>query len=270
MSVKLVAIDMDGTLLNEQGVLSPAVVESVKKARQTGAYIVICTGRPLSGALEQLADLDLLSTDDYVISYNGSLVLNTNTWDVVLQHGLTRDDYLYFDMLSRKIGVHLHTVSRDAIYTSNRDISRYSVNEAHMVNLPLKYRTPEEIADEVTPVKLMMIDEPEILRAAIKKIPKHLFEEYTLVTSSPYYLEILNKEASKGSAVKELAAHLGIAREEVMAIGDAENDLSMLEFAGISVAMGNATPEVKATAKYEVASNQEDGVKEALDRWVLQ
>ncbi len=115
-----------------------------------------------------------------------------------------------------------------------------------------------------------MIDEPEILKAAIEKIPQHLFEEYTLVTSSPYYLEILNKDASKGSAVKELADHLGIKQEEVMAIGDAENDLSMLKFAGVSVAMGNATPEVKAVAKYEVASNAEDGVKEALERWVMQ
>lgn len=157
------------------------------------------------------------------------------------------------------------------MYTSNRDISPYTILESYLVNMPLHYRTPEEIAAEnVLPIKMMMIDDPEVLNKAFKRIPADYFERYTLVRSTPYFLEVLNPNASKGIALKELSEHLGIKQSEVMAIGDAENDISMLKFAGVSVAMGNATPEVKATAKYEVASNQEDGVKEALDRWVLQ
>ena len=135
--------------------------------------------------------------------------------------------------------------------------------------MPLHYRTPEEIAKNVLAVKMMMIDDPEILGEAFKKIPKELFEKYTIVRSTPYFIEVLNANASKGMALKELSEHLGLEPSEVMAIGDAENDLSMIEFAGTGVAMGNASETVKAAADYTVATNLEDGVKEAFERWVL-
>ena len=135
--------------------------------------------------------------------------------------------------------------------------------------MPLHYRTPEEIAENVLAVKMMMIDDPEILSGAFKKIPAEYFEKYTIVRSTPYFLEVLNSNASKGLALKELSEHLGVKKAEVMAIGDAENDLSMIEFAGTGIAMGNASETVKAAADYTVATNLEDGVKEAFERWVL-
>ncbi|GCF92525.1 sugar phosphate phosphatase [Enterococcus florum] len=269
MTIKLVAIDMDGTLLNEQGMITDAVAETIKRARKQGVYIVLCTGRPLMGVLNYLTDLELVTLDDFVISYNGSLVLNSKSGEVISEYGLSRQDYLAIDTLARQLNVHLHTVSREAIYTSNRDISRYTVNEAFLVDMPLKYRTPEEIAEQISVTKMMMIDEPEILADAIGKIPQHYFEQYTLVTSAPYYLEVLNREASKGAALRELAAYLSINASEIMAIGDAQNDLSMIEYAGLGIAMGNATEEIKAAADHIVASNAEDGVKEAIDRWAM-
>ena len=269
MSIKLVAIDLDGTLLNDHHEINQPVVDCIKKARRAGVYIVLSTGRPLSGTKSQLEVLGLDNEDDYIITYNGALVLNTKTWDVVAERSLTRADYLEIDYLARSLNVHLHIADKKAMYTANRDISQYTVLESHLVNMPLHYRTPEEIAENVLAVKMMMIDDPEILSGAFKKIPAEYFEKYTIVRSTPYFLEVLNSNASKGLALKELSEHLGVKKAEVMAIGDAENDLSMIEFAGTGIAMGNASETVKAAADYTVATNLEDGVKEAFERWVL-
>jgi len=145
---------------------------------------------------------------------------------------------------------------------------KYTVHEAYLVDMPLRYRSVEEITPEIKAIKMMMIDEPEILDEAISKIPECFKEKYTTVKSTEFYYEILNKEASKGNALKKLAAHLNIPIEETMAIGDNENDLSMIEAAGIGVAMGNATDSVKAAAQVETTSNDEDGVAEILFKYL--
>ncbi|MGY0354343.1 sugar-phosphatase [Enterococcus avium] len=270
MSIKLVAIDLDGTLLNNDKCINKPVIDAIKATRQAGIHVVLSTGRPLSGTKKQLDELGLNKKDDYIITYNGALVLNTKTWDTIFERGLTQEKYLKIDQLARSLNVHLHLADRKEMYTSNRDISPYTILESYLVNMPLHYRTSEEIiAENVSPIKMMMIDEPEILSEAFENIPKKYFDEYTIVRSTPTFIEILNPNASKGIALKELCKHLGINRSEVMAIGDAENDLSMIEFANIGIAMGNACEMIKTAADYTVATNLEDGVKEALDRWVL-
>lgn len=135
--------------------------------------------------------------------------------------------------------------------------------------MDLCYRTPEEMTEDIKIVKMMMIDDAEVLDQGIAQIPKEYFERYTMVKSSPYFFEILNKQADKGAALKHLAQHLGIKQEEVMAIGDNENDLPMIEFAGIGVAMGNATENVKQIANVITASNNEHGVAKAVEKYVL-
>ncbi|BCQ42483.1 hypothetical protein ERHA55_00100 [Erwinia rhapontici] len=115
----------------------------------------------------------------------------------------------------------------------------------------------------------MMIDEPELLDAAIARLPAEARARNTILKSSPYFLEILNKQVNKGAGVKALADRLGLQREEVMALGDQENDLAMLEFAGTGVAMGNGIDAVKAIAQFVTTSNLEDGVAVAIEKFVL-
>ena len=115
----------------------------------------------------------------------------------------------------------------------------------------------------------MMIDEPEILQKAIDNLPEDLYEKYTVVRSAPYFLEFLNKEANKGTGVGMLADHLGIKKEEVICVGDAGNDLHMIEYAGLGVAMENATDDVKEKAGYITKSNNEDGVAHVIEKFML-
>ncbi|MGC6768010.1 sugar-phosphatase [Enterococcus sp. LJL51] len=268
MTIKLVAIDIDGTLLNSNREITPRVKEAIKKANDQGVYIVLCTGRPIPGVENFLQELDLYKENDYVITYNGSLVQATKSKEVISEYSLPYEDFLEIELMARKLNVHLHMSDEQSIYTFNRDIGKYTVHEAYLVDMPLRYRSVEEITPEIKAIKMMMIDEPEILDEAISKIPECFKEKYTTVKSTEFYYEILNKEASKGNALKKLAAHLNIPIEETMAIGDNENDLSMIEAAGIGVAMGNATDSVKAAAQVETASNDEDGVAEILFKYL--
>ncbi|MGX7243432.1 sugar-phosphatase [Enterococcus quebecensis] len=268
MSVKLVAIDIDGTLLDSNRKITPKVKETLKKANEKGIFIVLCTGRPLPGVKEQLAELELYGDNDYVITYNGSLVQSTKSNEIISQYTLSYDDFLEIELMSRKVGAHLHTIDDQAIYTANRDIGKYSVHEAYLVDMPLKYRAVDEMTPDLSIIKMMMIDEPEVLDNAISQLPEAFINKYTTVKSTDFYYEILNKEASKGNALAKLAEHLGISQEETMAIGDNENDLSMIEYAGIGVAMGNATESVKQAADVHTTSNDEDGVAEVLLKYM--
>jgi Cof subfamily protein (haloacid dehalogenase superfamily) len=269
MTVKLIAIDIDGTLLNSKHDITPEVYKAIQEAKAAGIKVVIATGRPLKGVTKILKDLSLLDDGDYVITYNGALVQATKSGEEFISETLTPEEYLRFEALARELGVHFHANTLDGVYTTNADIGKYTVNEAYLVDMPLYYRDKMTIAAKEIP-KAMMIDEPEILDAAIKKLPKDIYDNFNVVKSTPYYLELLNKNASKGIAVTHLAEKLGISHDETMAIGDEMNDLAMLEVVGFPVIMGNGNPDLKVQfPNYITKTNDEDGVAYAIRTWAL-
>lgn len=270
MSIKLVAIDIDGTLIDSNRNILPAVKDALQKARAQGVKIVLCTGRPQTGVTALLEELDLVGEDNYVITYNGSLV-ETTTGKTLIRHALTHDDFLEIEMMSRKLNIPLHThVSNPPrLICTNRNIPKYSVYEAFLVDVPLFYRAPEEVTADETIIKMMYIDEGPRLEEALAHLPQSFYEKYTCVRSESFFFEILNKNATKGNAMLDLAAHLGIDPSETMAIGDNENDLSMIQAAGIGVAMGNAVPLVKEHADFITKTNDEAGVAYVIQEKVL-
>ena len=239
---KLIALDMDGTLLNEEKIVTERTKKAIQAARDKGVTVVLATGRPIDGVTRYLEELDMYTDNDYVLSYNGGLVLKTKSREVVCKMGLIGEDVHYLYDLSKKLGVN---------------------------NITIQEINFENIKNDESYIKVMMIDEPEILQNAVDNLPKEVFEKYTVVRSTPYFLEFLNKEVNKGVGVELLAKHLGVKREEVITMGDAGNDLHMIEYAGMGIAMGNAFEEVKKAANYITDSNNEDGVATAIEKFVL-
>lgn len=268
MSVKLIAIDMDGTLLNEHSELNPATIEAVHAAQAQGIKVVLCTGRPLNGVTPFIKQLGLKGDDEYVITFNGAMA-QTVEGKIMTSLTLTHNDYIDIEALSRKLGVHCHVESEDHIYTANADISPYTVGESSLVQMPIRYRSTDQMRADLPIVKCMFIDTPDVLGPAIEKVPADFHDRYYIVQSEPFFLELMNKAASKGRTLKVLAEQLHLNADEVMAIGDQGNDLSMIEYATNSVAMGNAIDDVKAVAKYETKTNIEDGVAHAIKTWAL-
>lgn len=269
MAIKLIAIDMDGTLLNAKHEITPAVRQAISAARESGVIVALATGRPFIGVQRYLQELDLLSEGQYCLTNNGALVQRTHNGECISQTTLGFEDYRYLEALSRRLDVHFHALDFDTLYTANRDISPYTVHEAYLTGMPFKFRRVEEMDPDLRFPKVMMIDHAAKLDRAISQIPQEAFDRYTIMKSADYYLELLNKQANKGTGVASLAQHLNIKPEEVMAIGDQANDLAMIKFAGLGVAMGNAIDELKAVSRFVTTTNQEEGVAVAIRHWVL-
>ena len=249
--------------------ISPAVKAAIAAARERGVNVVLTTGRPYAGVHSYLKELHMEQPGDYCITYNGALVQKAGDGSTVAQTALSYDDYRFLEQLSREVGSHFHALDRNTLYTANRDISYYTVHESYVATIPLVFCEAEKMDPEIQLLKVMMIDEPAILDQAIARIPAEVKEKYTVLKSAPYFLEILDKRVNKGTGVKSLADALGIKPEEIMAIGDQENDIAMIEFAGVGVAMDNAIPAVKEAANFITKSNLEDGVAFAIEKYVL-
>jgi len=265
---KLIALDMDGTLLTTDKKVSEKTSAAIKAAEAKGVKIVLASGRPLSGISRYLDELELLKGEDYVLSFNGGLVLNTKTEEIVSKVSLQGSDLKYIYKISKALNINIHAFSaKEGLITPK--ISQYTEHEAEINGIDITIKDFKDIDDNEDIIKVMMIDPQEILDPAIEKLPSEIYEKYSVFKSSPFFLEFTHKEVDKGLGLKRLGEHLGIKREEIIACGDAGNDLSMVKYAGLGVAMENATPEVKEVANYITTSNDEDGIAKVIEKFIL-
>lgn len=267
---KLIAIDMDGTLLNDQHEITEEVKDALAQVQQLGIRIVLCSGRPIDGLGKYIEELKLNQEDDYVAAYNGALVQHTRTKEALIELSLAHDHLEQLYKLSVTLDTPMHFFGPEGLYTPNKNISSYTVLESFLNGIPLHYREISDIPSDSLLPKIMFIDHPKNLDQIIQELPEELYEQYTIVQSAPFFLEFMHPNAGKGNAIHKLAEKLGIKQEEVMCIGDNENDLSMIEYAGCGVAMGNAIPSVKAVADFETLSNNENGVAHAIKKLILE
>lgn len=263
---KLVAIDMDGTLLREDKTISDRTKDAIKGAVDKGVKVVLASGRPIQGLERYLEELQLVSENDYVMSFNGSVVQNVKTRDIISKNILKGKDLKVLHTLSKEIGVHIHAFTRQGCITPI--MNEYTKLEGRINGIEVYEADFDAIDDNEDVIKVMFIDPEPVLEEAIKKIPASTYEAFTIVRSAPYFLEFLNKASSKGAGVKALSEYLGIKQEEVICIGDAGNDLDMIEFAGLGVAMGNAFEEVKKAADYITDDNESDGVAHVIEKFI--
>lgn len=264
---KLIALDMDGTLLNSKKNISRRTKEAIENARKNGVKVVLATGRPVDGIESYLKELQMISDKDYAITYNGALVQNVGTKDVISSTPLNKSNLIELYNISKELNVNIHAFTEDKCITPK--MSKYTKLESEINGIEVDVIDFNTVNDDETILKIMMIDEPEILDAAIKKLDKELYSRYTIVKSTPYFLEFLSIEANKGQGIKGLAEELKINKDEVICIGDAGNDLHMIQYAGLGVAMGNAFEEIKKEADYITKSNDEDGVAHVIEKFVL-
>lgn len=267
--IKMIAIDIDGTLVNSEKKVTPRVKDAITAAKATGIKVVICTGRPITGVKPLLAELGLDGQDDqYVICFGGGATYSTSG-ELIDERPLSYDDYIDTEAVARKLNLHFHAVAEDRIYTANRDIGDYTLYESGIVSMGVSYRTPEEMKN-IKLIKSMYVDKPEVLDSAIahQEMFTPLKKRVTFTKSAPFYYEANANGVNKGNALQVLTEKLGMATDNLMAIGDEANDLSMIKFAGYGVAMGNAIPEVKAVAQEVTVDNDHDGVAVVIEKMI--
>lgn len=265
---KLVALDMDGTLLNSNKQISERNKQAIRLAQEKGTKVVLASGRPLEGMLPQLKELGLTGDDDFVICYNGSLVKRVSDGETVRQQILCGKDAKQLAVLAADLGVFIHAFSpvRGLITPQNNP---FTDHEAEINGIGINMLDFAELSDDEEIIKTMLVAEPEILSKAVSALTGDLHEQFTVVQSSPFFLEFLNKQSNKGVGVQSVAELLNIERDHIICMGDAENDHHMIEYAGLGVAMENATEQTKALADYITVSNDDSGVAAVIEQFIL-
>lgn len=267
--IKLIAIDLDGTLLNSEGTISPENKAALKKAKEMGLKVVICTGRPLLSIAKILDELNLREHGDYAITYNGGLVQRTDTGEILSQKTLTKAEAAELYALSKELQLPCNLLDLDNIYELPYPKGKESWYKKTNQALPFVSTTMEELPEDAQFNKIVFCYEAEEIGEAIKKIPAEFYDRYTIFKSRPILFEMMNKEVDKGKGIEILSDLLGFKADEVMTFGDEENDFAMIEYAGIGVAMGNAVPELKLAAQYVTDSNNDHGIATALEKFVF-
>jgi len=264
---KLIAIDMDGTLLNDNKQISPGNFEAIQQASKNGVKVVLASGRPLIGFKRYLEELNLVSKENYAVAFNGALVQSSEGNEIISRTSLTLEDYKYLYNLSKKLKVNILASTENSVISPKE--TKYTRYEAEINHIPNDIIAVDEVEGNTIIVKVMFVDEPKIIEDIMAKIPEEVRMKYTIVRSAPFYLEFLHKSVNKGSGVAALAEKLNIKQEEVICIGDAGNDIHMIKYAGLGVAMGNAFPEVKRVANFITKTNEQDGVAYIINKFIL-
>jgi Cof subfamily protein (haloacid dehalogenase superfamily) len=264
---KLIAIDMDGTLLNEEKQISPENYEAIQKAKESGVKVVLASGRPLVGFKRYLEELDLVSEDNYVVAFNGAIVQSSGGNKIISKTTLDLEDYKGLYELSKELKVNIHALTESTVI-SPKD-SKYTRLESEMNLIHCEIIAVEDVPQDTAILKVMFIDDPKVIDEIIEKIPETVSSKYTIVRSAPFFLEFLHKLVNKGAGVQSLAEKLNIKQEEVICIGDAGNDIHMIKYAGLGVAMGNAFPEIKRAANFITKTNDQDGVAHVINKFIL-
>lgn len=267
--IRLIALDLDGTLLNNEKKVSPETRKILIRAQEKGVKVVLCSGRPIAGIKPYLDFLGLNAPGNYAITYNGGLVQKTNTGEVLSEKILTRRDIRKLYSLSRQLKVPMNFIDRNYVYCPLPPKGRPSLYGTVMNSLPFIGATIDRLPGDLKINKVVYCTDQDYLDTAIDKIPDAFRTSYSVLKSRPILLEIMNKEVDKGRGLKELGAYLNIKPDEMMTCGDQENDLAMIRLAGLGVAMGNAIQEVKDTAQFVTKTNTDDGVAYAVEKFVL-
>ena len=257
---KLIAADMDGTLLNDNNEITPAVSEAIKKARAKGVLFTLATGRALQGIEKYLG---LLDDDIPIISCNGAVIVTSKTKQILHSENMSYEDTMVLleDGLSFGAVVAIWAVGR---LFSSQTGGAYSKFYQSMTKMEV-YELSQLPRAEVTKMVWVM-DEDKVLEYQKSYAPP---KGVQTKSSGERYLEFFSEGAGKDKGLAFLAESYGIDMSEVMAVGDNFNDIEMLKAAGLGVAMGNAHDEVKAAANAVTDTNNADGLAKAIERYVL-
>lgn len=267
--IKLLALDMDGTLFTTEKEITPENRVALQKAQDLGVKVVITTGRPLKAIEHVLEELGLATADNYSVTFNGCLV-QQNDGQVLSSSGLTFSELEVIAEQMGSLSLPIDVISGDVVYSlpSHGNHSIY-----HTANPMLQFIELESLSDlpkDIPYNKVVVVFEATFLDQQIAKIPQKLYQQFELFKSRDIILEIMPKGIHKAVGLNLLVQHLGLTREEVMAMGDEENDLTMLEWAGLGIAMANGTNQVKEIADaVTTKTNDESGVAEAVHRYIL-
>jgi Cof subfamily protein (haloacid dehalogenase superfamily) len=252
MQYKLIALDVDGTLLNSEGILTERNKNTIQKVYEMGIKVVLCSGRSLHQMEQILRDLDI---EKILITHNGGATIHSVNKNVLNECPFNINDVLPLLNYCRSNRIHFAVCTAFNTYVE-------TIND-YLQNSYKKYVLLDDVLSIQEPIiKLIIDDFDKVDGWQTIDIPLQKLQY------GPY-MEVLHLDVNKGNALSKLAAHFGIQQNKIIAIGDYYNDMSMIQYAGLGIAMGNAPDDIKQCANDTTRSNNEDGVHYALNKYCL-
>lgn len=262
--IKVIALDLDNTLLNSKKEISERNERVLKKLHENGIHIVLCTGRPINAIWPLVEQLGLTGPDDYTITFNGGLVINNVSKEHLFELGMDRTNLVPLLNFVREKNLPLDVLDFEQVYEL-ADQPR-SIYKTILKNIEFQDIASTDLPAKVFSKAVMAIPAKE-LQPVIKGLPEELKHKYHAVQSQPMIMEFLPQGVNKMVGLKALLDHFALDFSNLMTFGDADNDLEMIEAAEKGIVMANGLPEVKAVADEITTSNDEDGVANYCEQY---
>jgi Cof subfamily protein (haloacid dehalogenase superfamily) len=266
MKYKMLVVDMDDTLLTDNYEISSENKEMLLKAQEMGVYVVLASGRPTSAMIEFAKELQCDVNNSFMISFNGSVITDLKEDKILFEHSLTKEQIHSLYDFSQQNNTHIITYIDGQIISERH--SEYIDIEKNITGLKLNIVSSFKDTVTTSAVKCILLEEPKYLKS-VETVLKAAMPDLSICMSKPFFLEAAPNGIDKGASIKILAEKLNIHQSEIIAVGNAGNDLTMVQFAGLGVWVDNVDPELRHFADVIVASNNNHGVAEVVRRFVL-
>jgi Cof subfamily protein (haloacid dehalogenase superfamily) len=262
---RILVLDIDGTLTNSQKEISPATKQALHDLQASGVKVVLASGRPTCGMTHVAKEIELERFGGFLLSYNGGRITDCKTGQIIYQKVLPNACIAPLYAFAKEHGVHIMSYENDQIITEHPD-DPYVEVEARINRMFLKPVNDFVRTIQFPVVKCIFTGDGGVLEA-LEPMAVREFEELNIYRSEPFFLEIMPPSIDKAYSLSKLLEHLGLTKEQMVACGDGFNDLSMIEYAGMGVAMANAQPVVKRAADWITSSNDEDGIVRVIHKF---
>lgn len=268
MKIKVLALDLDGTLTNSKKEITSYTKCILEQAMEEGVKLVLASGRPEVGIWPLAKELELNQYGGYILSYNGGKIIDCMTGTDLYANVLPMDCIPVLCDTAKKHGVSILSYRGTEVITDNAE-NVYVQKECFINKTKAHQVSNLTEALTVAPAKCLIVGEHEELLPVRDELQAIFKDQLNIFFSEPFFLEVVPNGVEKAASLGRLLSILDVTKEELMACGDGLNDLTMLDFAGLSVAMGNACKEALERADVVTATNDEDGVAKAVKQYIL-
>lgn len=263
-SKKIIFLDIDGTLVNSEKNITPDTKKALMRVQKEGVKLAIASGRPPKGVLPYAKELEFEKYGGYIMPFNGCNIINYQTKEVVYAKTLSMDVVKNAYNVAKEYGLELITYKGDVII-SETDDNPYLLIESRINKMDIEKVENVLDAIEEPPVKCLILGDGDYLGKMEAEIREKIGENANVFRSEPFFLEIVPKGLDKAVAIAELIEKTGIERADTIAFGDGYNDISMIEFAGLGVAMSNGCDRIKEVSDRIAPDNDSDGIAAVLN-----
>ncbi|MGC6768538.1 Cof-type HAD-IIB family hydrolase [Enterococcus sp. LJL128] len=277
MGIKAIVLDIDGTLLNDQKEISEKTKNALINAQKQGIKVILASGRPTTGMEKHVKELQMDQYDGFIVSFNGACVVDCRTQEVLFNQALAVED-------SKAILEHLKSFNvkpmidkEDYLYVNdvfdnivNLPTGEFNIIEYESRGGNFKLCEKEDLAAFVDfPLnKILIAGDPDYLKENYQKIQEPFIDRLNAMFTAPVYFEFTDKGIDKAKALDTVLPKFDIHSSEIISFGDGHNDQSIIEYAGVGVAMANAVDALKAAADEITLSNNEDGIAVMLEKYL--